>query len=164
MLKAKRHYLARRETELLDILYRRGRATAVEILSECAGSRSYSTVRTQLRVLVQKGHVKRTVSDGRHMYAPSTPLTVARGRALRHLLDTFFDGSFENAVRFALGSISFALADDARASLHAFHPNCARTRHTTEGDGGPSESKTTTGTSPRSGGSRHGSHDPRSKR
>jgi BlaI family penicillinase repressor len=164
MLKAKRHYLARRETELLDILYRRGRATAVEILSECAGSRSYSTVRTQRRVLVQKGHVKRTLRGGRHMYVPSTPLTVARDQALRHLLDTFFDGSLENAVRFALGSVSFALADDARARLRAIHAHCAGTRRTTEGDGSLSESTATPGTSPPSRRSRHGAHTSRSKR
>lgn len=163
MLNAKRHYLARRETELLDILYRRGRATAVEILSECAGSRSYSTVRTQLRVLVQKGHVKRTLSDGRYTYSPSTPLTVARSQALRHLLDRFFDGSLENAVKFALGRVSVALADDVGSGLRVIRANCAGTRRTTEGQASLSESTTTTGTSHPSGRSRHGAHTSRSK-
>jgi BlaI family penicillinase repressor len=116
-LRIARRYLPRREAELLDILYRRGRATAVEILEECAWSRSYSTVRTQLRVLEQKGHIKRKVSGGRRVYSPVVPSTLARGQAFRHLLDTFFDGSLENAVTFALRSKSFPLTDDARDRL-----------------------------------------------
>jgi predicted transcriptional regulator len=117
MLKAKRHYLARRETELLDTLYRRGRATAVEILSECAGSRSYSTVRTQLHVLVQKGHVKRTLRDGRHMYAPSTPLTVARGQALRQREhDSVLKRAIEECVKQMLGALKSLIACVLRRS------------------------------------------------
>jgi predicted transcriptional regulator len=110
-------YLTRREAELLDILYRLGRATAVEILEECAGSRSYSTVRTQLRVLEQKGRIKRQVRDGRHLYSPAVSRRVARSHAFRHLLETFFEGSLENAVAFVLKSKSFPLADDARDRL-----------------------------------------------
>jgi predicted transcriptional regulator len=110
-------YLTRREAELLDILYRRGPATAVEILKECEDSRNYSTVRTQLRVLEQKGHIKRKVSRGRRVYSAKVPTTLAGGRAFRHLLDTFFDGSLENAVTFALKSKSFPLSDDARDRL-----------------------------------------------
>ena len=117
MLGIARRYLPRREAELLDILYRRGRATAVEILKECGGSRSYSTVRTQLRVLEQKGRIKRQVLGGRYLYSPAVPRSVARGHAFRHLLETFFDGSLVNAVSFALKSKSFPLTDDARDRL-----------------------------------------------
>ena len=101
----------------MDILYRRRRATAGDILAECADSRSYSTVRTQLRVLEQKGRVKRLVTGGRYLYSPTVPSSVARGRAFRHLLKTFFGGSLENAIAFALKDKSLTLTDDAKARL-----------------------------------------------
>jgi BlaI family transcriptional regulator, penicillinase repressor len=101
----------------LDILYRRGRATAAEILSECADTRSYSTVRTQLRVLEQKGCIKRHVRVGPHVYSPEVSKRLARGHAFRHFLDTFFGGSLEQAVVFALRSKSLRLTNDAKARL-----------------------------------------------
>jgi len=86
----------------MDILYRRGRATGAEVMGDLPGNPSYSTVRTQLRVLEKKGHVRH--EDGaRFIYLPAVPRRAARKSALRHLVDTFFDGSVEKVVGALLG-------------------------------------------------------------
>ncbi len=107
----RRQVLARREREILDILYRRGRATAAEVMEDLGADRSYSTVRTQLRVLEQKGHVRHEVDGTRYVYLPAVPRHAARRSALRHMLDTFFDGSPGKAVAALLGDAR-ALSDE----------------------------------------------------
>jgi predicted transcriptional regulator len=98
--------LAKREREILDVLYRRGRATANEVLEDLGAERSYSTIRTQLRVLEQKGHVRHEVDGTRFVYLPTVPRHAARKSALRHLMHTFFDGSPERVVAALLGDAS----------------------------------------------------------
>ena len=98
--------LAKREREILDVLYRRGRATANEVLKDLGAERSYSTIRTQLRVLEQKGHVRHEVDGPRFVYLPTVPRHAARKSALRHLMHTFFDGSPERVVAALLGDAS----------------------------------------------------------
>ena len=110
-------YLSRRESEVLDILYRRGSATAAGVLQNCTDPRSYSTVRTQLRVLELKGHIKRQKRGGLYMYSPAVPRRLARRHALRHVLETYFDGSLEEALIFALTAGSFRLENGARQRL-----------------------------------------------
>src|ERR687888_967510 len=95
--------LSRRERQIMDILYRRGRATAGEVMEELAGDPSYSTVRTQLRVLEDKGHVRHEEQGLRYIYVPAVPRHAARKSALRHLVQTFFDGSAEKTVAALLG-------------------------------------------------------------
>src|SRR5512132_4013332 len=90
--------LTRRERQIMDILFRRGRATASEVMSDLSGEPSYSTVRTQLRVLEEKGHVRHEEEGLRYVYVPALARHAARKSALRHLLDTFFEGSTEKAV------------------------------------------------------------------
>src|SRR6266446_8637303 len=90
--------LTRRERQIMDILYRRGRATAGEVLEELSGDPSSSTVRTQLRVLEGKGHVRHEEQGLRYVYMPAVPRRAVRKSALRHLVDTFFDGSAEKVV------------------------------------------------------------------
>ena len=97
------HTLSRRERQIMDILYRRGRATAAEVNQDLPGEPHYSTVRTQLRVLEEKGHVKHAEEGLRYVYMPAVPRRAARKSALKHLVDTFFDGSAENAVAALLG-------------------------------------------------------------
>src|SRR5919201_1577923 len=92
--------LSRRERQIMDILFRRGRATAGEVMTELPGDPSYSTVRTQLRVLEEKGHVRHEEQGLRYVYLPAVPRHAARKSALRHLVDTFFDGSAEKVVGF----------------------------------------------------------------
>jgi predicted transcriptional regulator len=104
--------LTRRERQIMDILYRRGRATAGEVMEELSGDPNYSTVRTQLRVLEEKGHVHHEEQGLRYVYAPAVPRSSARKSALRHLVDTFFDGSAEGAVAAILGGEGAKLSDE----------------------------------------------------
>ena len=99
----KRSGLTRRERQIMDVLYRLGRATAGEIMARLPGSPSNSTVRTQLRVLEAKGAVKHQEQGLRYVYLPTVPRHSARRSALKHLVDTFFDGSSAKAVAALLG-------------------------------------------------------------
>lgn len=96
----------------MDILYRRGRATAAEVMADLPGEPSDSTVRTQLRVLETKGHVRHEEEGLRYVYAPALPRHAARRSALRHLVDTFFEGSAEQAVSALLGGETSRLSDE----------------------------------------------------
>ena len=96
----------------MDILYRRGRATAGEVMADLSGDPSYSTVRTQLRVLEEKGHVRHEEQGLRYVYVPAVPRPTARKSALKHLVDTFFDGSAEKVVAAVLGGESARLSDE----------------------------------------------------
>jgi predicted transcriptional regulator len=95
--------LSRRERQIMDALFKRGRATAAEVMEDLPGSPSYSTVRTQLRVLEEKGHVRHEEEGVRYVYVPNVRRHTARKSALKHLVDTFFDGSAEKAVAALLG-------------------------------------------------------------
>jgi BlaI family transcriptional regulator, penicillinase repressor len=96
-------HLSRRERQIMDILYRRGRATVAEVLSELTGEPAYSTVRAQLRVLEEKGHVRHEEEQLRYVYLPAQSHRVASRSALKHVLDTFFQGSPEQVVEALLG-------------------------------------------------------------
>src|SRR5688572_12263394 len=103
--------LTRRERQIMDILYRRGRMTAGEVMGELPGNPHYSTVRTQLRVLEEKGHVTHEEQGLRYVYMPAVPRRAARKSALRHLVDTFFDGSAEQVVAAVLGGEGSKVSD-----------------------------------------------------
>lgn len=90
--------LTRREREIMDILYRRGRASAHEVLDELSDPPSYSAVRALLRLLEERGHVKHTEDGPRYVYAPAVARGDARRSALAHVVKTFFAGSVEQAV------------------------------------------------------------------
>ena len=95
--------LSRRERQIMDVLYRLGRATAGDIMAGMPGAPSYSTVRTQLRVLEEKGHVRHDEEGLRYRYGPTVPRRAARKAAVRHLLRTFFDGSPAGLLAALLG-------------------------------------------------------------
>jgi len=103
--------LTRRERQIMDILYRRGRATASEVMEDLSGGPSYSTVRTQLRVLEAKGHVHHEEEGLRYIYMAAVPRHAARRSALRHLVDTFFEGSTEKVVGALLGGEGARLSE-----------------------------------------------------
>lgn len=90
--------LSRRERQMMDILYQRGRATAAEIHERLADPPSYSAVRAKLRVLEEKGHIRHETQAARYVYAPVVARDRAKESALRHLLATFFDNSAEQAM------------------------------------------------------------------
>jgi predicted transcriptional regulator len=103
--------LSRRERDIMDILFRRGRATAEEVMHELSGEPTSSTVRTQLRVLEEKGHVRHVEEGRRFVYLPAVPRAAVRKVALRHVMDTFFDGSVERVVAALLGGEGSRLTD-----------------------------------------------------
>jgi predicted transcriptional regulator len=81
-------------------------------MDDLSGTPNYSTVRTQLRVLEEKGHVRHEERGLRYVYEPAVPRAAARKSALRHLVDTFFDGSVEQVVAAVLGGEAARLSDD----------------------------------------------------
>jgi predicted transcriptional regulator len=112
MSKSRLPALSRRERDIMDVLFRRGRATADEVMRDLTGDPTYSTVRTQLRVLEEKGHVRHEEDGRRFVYMPSVTRAAARKVALRHVVDTFFDGSVERVVAALLGGEAARLSDD----------------------------------------------------
>lgn len=101
--------LSRRERQILDILYRNGRATAAEVQAALPEPPSYSAVRALLRILEDKGHVRHEQDGPRYVYLPTVARDNAKRSALRHILQTFFDGSAEQAIS--------ALLDESSAKL-----------------------------------------------
>ncbi len=99
--------LSRRERQIIDILYTRGRATAAEVLAVLPDPPSYSAVRAMLRILEDKGHVRHEQDGPRYVYLPTLARDNAKKSAMRHMLQTFFDGSASQAIS--------ALLDDPRA-------------------------------------------------
>jgi predicted transcriptional regulator len=104
--------LSRRERQIMDILYKAGRATANEVMAELPGEPNYSTVRTQLRVLETKGHVRHEEHGLRYIYIPTAPRYTVRQSALKHLIETFFEGSTEKMLSTLLGAEGSKLSDD----------------------------------------------------
>ena len=104
--------VSRRERQIVDILYRRGQATAAEVMAELSGDPNSSTVRTQLRVLERKGYVRHEAAGLRYVYFPAVPRRAARRSALRHLVDTFFDGSAEKVVGALLGGEGARISEE----------------------------------------------------
>jgi predicted transcriptional regulator len=104
--------LTKRERQIMDRLYRLGRATANDILDGLTGSPSSSTVRTQLRVLESKGFVRHEEEGLRYVYMPTVPRHAARRSALKHLVETFFDGSNAKVVAALLGGDCGRVTDD----------------------------------------------------
>src|SRR6476619_4946806 len=101
--------LSRRERQILDILYQRGQATAAEVQAALPEPPSYSAVRALLRILEEKGHVLHQQDGPRYIYLPTVARDNAKRSALKHILQTFFDGSAEQAIS--------ALLDESSAKL-----------------------------------------------
>jgi predicted transcriptional regulator len=91
-------YLARRERQILDTLYRVGEADVTGVLENMPDPPSYSCVRSLLRILEHKGHVRHKKQGARYVYLPAQSRDKARKTALEHVVKTFFDGSMEHAV------------------------------------------------------------------
>lgn len=111
MAPSARSQLSRRERQIMDVIYRLGRATAAEIHEALPDRPSYSTVRALLRVLEAKGHLRHTEDGPRYVFSPTVPRERARESALRQLVTTFFDGSTEAAVAALLDISSARLSD-----------------------------------------------------
>ena len=111
MTRQTHHDLSRRERQIIDILYAQGRATAAEVQAALTDPPSYSAVRAMLRILEEKGHVKHEQDGPRYVYVPTVARDNAKRSALRHMLQTFFDGSAEQAISALLDDSSTRLSD-----------------------------------------------------
>ena len=116
MLKAS---LSRRERQIMEIVYRRGEASAAEILGDLPDPPSYSAVRGLLRILVEKQHLRHRADGPRYVYSPVVAREKARSKAVADLLDTFFDGSAAQAAAALLGSSRRKLSTDELDELDA---------------------------------------------
>lgn len=119
MVLKEQHKLSRRERQIMDVLYRLGRATAAEILENIPDPPGYSAVRAMLRVLEEKKHIRHEEKDLRYVYLPVVTRDKARRSAVRHLLDTFFEGSPEQAVATLLDVSGRALSSEEFDRLSA---------------------------------------------
>jgi BlaI family penicillinase repressor len=90
--------LSRRERQIMDVLFARGRASAAEILDAIDDAPGNSAIRAMLRTLEEKGHVTHQEVGRVYYYTPTVPLESARRSALSHVLETFFEGSMESVV------------------------------------------------------------------
>ena len=96
--------LGKRERQIMEIVYRRGRATASEVLADLADPPTYSTVRAMLRYLEDKGQLRHEQDGPRYVYLPTAPADEVRGSAMSHVVRTFFAGSVSQAVAALLES------------------------------------------------------------
>jgi predicted transcriptional regulator len=109
--------LTKREKEILDIVYARGHATAVEVRAAMADPPTDAGVRTVLRVLVNKGHLRIRQDGPRYDYWPTIPREAARRSEVQHLLGTFFGGSLESALATLLDVGRGKLTEEERRRL-----------------------------------------------
>jgi BlaI family penicillinase repressor len=110
-MKTKHAALSRRERQIMDILYRNESATAATVMENLPDPPSYSAVRALLRILEQKGHVRHEERAGKYVFMPTMRRDTAKRSALRHLVQTFFGGSTEDAVAALLDSTSSTLSE-----------------------------------------------------
>lgn len=120
--------LSRRERQILDILYRKGKATAAEVRDELQDAPSYSAVRALLRILEEKGHAVHDEDGPRYVYLPARPLETARRTALDELIHTYFEGSKEAVVAALLDEPSGTLDDDEYRRLKTLIEQARRNR------------------------------------
>ncbi len=114
---AERPDLSRRERQIMDIVYRRGRVTVSDVLEEIPDPPSYSSVRALLGKLEDKGHLRHEEDGPRYVYLATLPRDKARATAMDRLLRTFFGGSPVSAVAALLDSSSSELSDEELQQL-----------------------------------------------
>jgi BlaI family penicillinase repressor len=104
--------LSRRERQIMDVIYELEDATAAQVLERLPSPPGYSAVRALLRVLEEKGHLSHKIAGPRYVFIPTLPREEARETALKHLLETFFDGSTEKVVAALLDISEETLSDE----------------------------------------------------
>jgi BlaI family penicillinase repressor len=112
MLLNRQQGLSRRERQIMDILYRAGKASGSDVLNAMPDPPSYSAVRAMLRVLEEKGHVKHQEEGLKYVYAPVVARDKAKRSAVKHVMETFFNGSAEQIVAALLDVSSTRLTRD----------------------------------------------------
>ena len=117
MVKEPSPQLSRRERQIMDVLYRAGRASAADVQARMPDAPSYSAVRTMLRILEEKGHVRHEADGPRYVYIPTVARDKAKRSALRHLVETFFDGSASQVMAALIETSPRDLGDDELVRL-----------------------------------------------
>ena len=109
---SKEQALSRRERQIMDAIYTAGSATAAQVGEALPDAPSNSAVRTLLRILVEKGHLRQKLEGHRYVYLPRQSRSKAARGALRRVVQTFYDGSIEDAVAGLIGSADRKLSDE----------------------------------------------------
>lgn len=120
--------LSRRERQIMDVVYRLGRAGAADVHTALPDPPTYTTVRGLLRILVEKGHLVHVEDGRRYVYMPATPRPDAGVSHLKHVVRTFFAGSAADAMATLLGSGSGQVTDDDLARLEDLVAEARRSR------------------------------------
>ncbi len=109
--------LTRRERQIMEIVYRLGRATAIEVMEHLPGRPANATVRTMLSLLEEKGYLRHETEKGKFIYFPTVPITSARKTALDNVLETFFRGAEAAAVISILKKADANLTEEERKMI-----------------------------------------------
>jgi BlaI family transcriptional regulator, penicillinase repressor len=109
--------LGRRERQIMDVIYRRGRASVTDVLADLPDPPTYSAVRGMLRLLEEKGFVRHEQEGLKYLYLPADDTSQVRDSALRHMVKTFFGGSPEQAVAALLAMSDSKLSLEDRKYL-----------------------------------------------
>ncbi|MDF1737567.1 MAG: BlaI/MecI/CopY family transcriptional regulator [Verrucomicrobiales bacterium] len=120
--------LSRREREVMEVLFRKENATARDVWSALGESRTYSTVRKQLSILEEKGHVTHRVEGATFLYSPRVEREVAATSALSRLVDTFFQGSVAGAVSSLLGDTGEKISSEELERISRMIEDARRNR------------------------------------
>ena len=123
---AKTPALSRRERQIMDALYRAGRATAADVQAGMPDAPSYSAVRTMLRILEEKGHVRHELDGPRYVYIPTVARDKAKRSALTHVVNTFFDGSAAQVMAALIEISPTELGDEELARLRQLIDNAKK--------------------------------------
>jgi len=118
--------LSRREREIVDILHRLGQATASEVHAAMQDAPTYSAVRSTLRILEEKGHVRHEEDGKRYVYLPAESRQAAARSALDQVLNTFFGGSLEGVVRTLLSNDEAHVSEEQLNRLSALIEDAKR--------------------------------------
>ncbi len=133
MVEPFQHRHSRRERQIMDILFRRGSASVAEVQEDLPNPPGYSAVRAHLRILEEKGHVTHGQEGPRYVYRPALAKEKAKRTALHHLVDTFFNGSAEQAMAALLDDDASRLSESELKRLSSLVEE-ARKREATEED------------------------------
>lgn len=119
MIMARRNpqYMSKREKQIMDIVYRKGKATAAEVYEELEDMPSYSAARVMMHLLEEKGLLVHEQQGQRYIYSPAVDPETARRRELTHLVNTFFGGSLKEAMADLIDISEKNLSDDDWASI-----------------------------------------------